>query len=293
MSSMDDGITNEKTYGIDHFLLRCAALLSLTCYVIAFSGIVTNSVLMYVLGCIGYASLPLFALLSMEAYRHAAKLSTLLIRNIIYAVLCAFPYRYAFYSQRSLADIRSYFSLALTCFLCIGSLMFYDRMKTRFQRVFCIAFLCAASLLIGMEFAPYMPILAFAMFIYLREQEGKDAKAIENGDNERIEAIGRRRYLFSKYTFTKVAFIVVTLSVVIFVVSLFFGRSESYRNSFPDELKRNYCMPGMLLALPFIRFYNGKEGFNNKVIKVFLRLFYILLLISVVLIKLFFLYDYA
>ena len=243
---------NNKTYGVDHFMLRCAALLSLTCYVIAFSGIITNQIAMYILGNIGYASLPLFALLSMEAYRHAHKLSTLLVRNIIYAVLCAFPYRYAFYSQRSLADIRSYFSLALTCFLCIGSLMFYERMKTQFQRVFCIGFLCAVSLLIGMEFAPYMPILAFAMFIYLLEQEGKDKAAL----------------------------------------SLLFGRSEEYRASFPDELKRNYCMPGMLLSLPFIRTYNGKEGFSNKVVKVFLRLFYILLLVSVILIKLFFLYDY-
>ena len=96
---------NNKTYGVDHFMLRCAALLSLSCYVIAFSGIITNQIAMYILGNIGYASLPLFALLSMEAYRHAHKLSTLLVRNIIYAVLCAFPYRYAFYSQRSLADI--------------------------------------------------------------------------------------------------------------------------------------------------------------------------------------------
>ena len=283
---------NNKTYGVDHFMLRCAALLSLTCYVIAFSGIITNQIAMYILGNIGYASLPLFALLSMEAYRHAHKLSTLLVRNIIYAVLCAFPYRYAFYSQRSLADIRSYFSLALTCFLCIGSLMFYERMKTQFQRVFCIGFLCAVSLLIGMEFAPYMPILAFAMFIYLLEQEGKDKAALEKGDGERIAAMERRRYLFSKYTFTKVAFFVVTLSVVVFAISLWFGRSEEYRASFPDELKRNYCMPGMLLSLPFIRTYNGKEGFSNKVVKVFLRLFYILLLVSVILIKLFFLYDY-
>ena len=289
---MDGEISNSKTYGIDHFLLRCATLLSLTCYVFAFSGIITNQILMYVLGVIGYAALPLFALLSMEAYRHAPKLSTLLVRNLIFAILCAFPYRYAFYSQKSFTDIRSYFSLALTCFLCIGSLMFYERMKTQFQRIFCIGFLCALSLLIGMEFAPYMPILAFVMFIYMREQEGKDKAALENGDNERLAAIERRKYLFSNYTFTKVAFFVVTLSIVVFVISLLFGRSEEYRTSFSDELKRNYCMPGMLLALPFIRIYNGKEGFNNKVVKVFLRLFYILLLVSVVLIKLFFLYDY-
>ncbi len=289
---MDGESSNSRTYGIDHFLLRCATLLSLTCYVFAFSGIVTNQILMYVLGVVGYAALPLFALLSMEAYRHASKLSTLLVRNLIFAILCAFPYRYAFYSQKSFTDIRSYFSLALTCFLCIGSLMFYERMKTQFQRIFCIGFLCALSLLIGMEFAPYMPILAFVMFIYLREQEGKDKAAIEKGDNERLAAIERRKYLFSNYTFTKVAFFVVTLSIVVFVISLLFGRSEEYRNSFPDELKRNFCMPGMLLALPFIRIYNGKEGFNNKVVKVILRLFYILLLVSVVLIKLFFLYDY-
>lgn len=289
---MDGEVSNAKTYGLDHFLLRCATLLSLTSYVIAFSGIVTNQIVMYILGNIGYASLPLFALLSMEAYRHAPKLSTLLVRNIIYAVLCAFPYRYAFYSQKSFTDIRSYFSLALTCFLCIGSVMFYERMKTQFQRIFCIGFLCAISLLIGMEFAPYMPILTFAMFIFLREQEGKDKAALEKGDNDRIAAIERRRYLFSQYTFTKVAFFVVTLSVVVFAISLLFSRSAEYRNSFSDELKRNYCMPGMLLSLPFIRTYNGKEGFSNKVVKVFFRLFYILLLISVVLIKMFFLYDY-
>ncbi len=283
-----------KPAGIDHFILRCVALAGLTCYVTAFSGIVTYYPLVIILGLVGYSCLPVFALLCAEAYRHHSKPTAFLVRNLIIAVLCAVPYRFAFYNQKNLSDIRSYFSMALTGFFCFGALMFYDRMKTKNQRIFCVAFLCAISFLIGMEFAPYMPILVYAIHIYRKEQDGKDLNAAAGNDKDRLEAMSRRKYLFSNYTFTKISFFVVTFSVVIFAVSLLFQKFDpGYRTHFSDEITRNYCMPGMLLSLPFIRTYNGREGLNNTFTKVVFRLYYLLLLVLAVMIKTFFLFDYG
>ena len=285
---------NIKNGGIDHFVLKLLTLASLTAYVFAFSGIITVRLVSILLGIIGYASLPLLALCSVEAYKHSNKLTPLIVRNIILALLCAFPYRFAFYNQKSLADIRSYFSLALTCLFCIGSVMFYDKMKTQIQKIFCVAFLCAISLFIGMEFAPYMPIIAFVIFIYIREQEGKDAAAFEKGDKERIAAVGRRKYLFSQYTFIKISFFIVTLALVIPLVSLLFSKfAPGYAEAYNDELRRNFCMPGMLLALPPVRFYNGKKGIDNRAVKIIFRGYYLILLALVVLLKVLFLYDYS
>ncbi len=285
---------NIKTGGVDHFVLKLITLASITAYIFAFSGIVTLKPLSFILGILGYASLPLLALCSIEAYKHSEKLTPLIVRNIVLAVLCAFPYRFAFYNQKSLSDIRSYFSLALTCLFCIGSVMFYDKMKTQIQKMFCVAFLCAISLFIGMEFAPYMPIIAFVVFIYLKEQEGKDSAAFENGDKERIAAVNRRRYLFSQYTFIKISFFIVTLAVVIPLVSLLFSKfAPGYSEAYKDELKRNFCMPGMLLALPLIRLYNGRKGIDNRVTKIVFRGYYLFILALVVLLKVLFLYDYS
>lgn len=281
-------------HGIDHFVLRTITLALLSFYIVAFSGIVTDRFWVIFLGNIGYASLPLLAFLSVEAYRHSGKLTSLIVRNIIFSLLCAVPYRFAFYSEKSFSDIRSYFSLALTCFFCIGSVMFYDRMKTKNQRIFCVVFLCAISLLIHMDFALYMPIITFVIYIYLREQEGKDRAAAEKGDKERLAAVERRKYLLSNYTFIKVSYYIVTLSVVVFFVSLMFAKFASgYKESFAGEITRNYCMPGMLLSLPFIRIYNGTKGIDNKLTRAVFRVYYLLFLVLVVMIKIFFLYDYS
>ena len=284
----------KRDSGIDYFVLKTLAFASLTSYVFAFSGIITIKPLVIILGIIGYASLPLFAFCSVESYKHSQKLNSLIIRNIIFALLCAFPYRFAFYSKKNLSDVRSYFSLELTCLLCIGAVMFYDRMKNKTQKMFCVAFMCAISLFIGTEFAPYMPIITFVLFIYIKEQEGKDEAGFANGDKDRIAAVNRRKYLLSQYTFTKVAFFIVTLSIIIPIVSVLFSRFvPGYSETYQDELLRNYCMPGMLLSLPAIRFYNGEKGIENRLTKVVFRGYYLLLLVLVVMIKIFFLYDYS
>ena len=172
--------------------------------------------------------------------------------------------------------------------------MLYDRMKTKTQKMFSVAFLCAMSLLIGMEFAPYMPIIAFTFFIYLKEQEGKDEAAFANGDKDRIAAVGRRKYLLSQYTFIKTSFFIATLAIVVPVVSFLFSKyAPGYSENFGGELIRNYCMPGMLLSLPLIRIYNGKKGIDNRLTKVVFRGYYLLLLVLIVMIKIFFLYDYS
>ena len=160
--------------------------------------------------------------------------------------------------------------------------------------MFCVAFLCAISLLIGMDFAPYMPVICFVIFIYLKEQEGKDELAIANGNKERLEAMSKRKYLLSRYSFIKIGFFIVTLALVVPLVSaLFAGFVPGYGESFKDEITRNYCMPGMLLSLPVIRFYNGSLGISNRFTKIVFRVYYLMLLILIVMIKIFFLYDYS
>ena len=274
--------------GINYFELRIAASLTLTAYVFAFSGLVSVYAIKLILGIIGYATLPLLAFIIDESFAHTTNYTRLLLRNLVLALICAYPYRFAFANAANLSDIRSYFSCALTAFLMTGSLFLYDRMKTKLQRIFCVAFLTAMTLLVGAEFSPYLPLLVFLLHIFRHEQAESDERKLHSEDPELEKQVTERKYSLSRTAFIKYAYCVVTFSIVTLIVTLLFTRIwEGYSLNFGSETFRNYCMPGMIISLPFIKIYNGGRGPGTLPAKLSYRLFYPLLLGTAVLLKIF------
>ena len=242
---------------VSSFTLKCIAFLSLICYCVAYSGLIGEQYIKirFLLSLLGMISMPIIAFLIDEAYRRTGNINKLMIRTFIIALISAFPYRYAFISEADMgiSVVQSFFSGALTSFCCLGLILFYDKMKTRTQRAFCVAFICALSMLIGMELAPYALILTAIIHI------ARDKK------------------------FSEMAYYIVSFLAVISLVSiilLFTSKSME----FTGELMRNITLFGGIFALPFIKKYDGTKGPSNKFVTMVSYGFYptLLIIISVV-----------
>lgn len=241
---------------ISSFHLKCIGFTALTAYSVAYSGLIANIGLQFCLSLIGAVALPIFAFLIDEAYRRTGNLTKLMVRALSVALISAFPYRYAFFSSADGLSPRSFFSAALTSFCCIGLVLFYDRMKTKNQRIFCLCFVCALSMLIGMEFAPYALILVAIIHIMR----------------------GRKFY--------EMAYYIVSFLVVISIVSFCFMKFTNYDHYAYTELLRNISLAGGIFALPFIKKYDGTKGPSNKFVTFMSYAFYPLMLTAICLIKL-------
>lgn len=241
---------------VSSFSLKCIGFASITCYSVAYSGLISNLWIQFILSTLGTLCLPIFAFLIDEAYRRTGNLSKLMTRSLIVALIAAFPYRYAFFSAKDGWLPRSFFSGALTSFCCIGLVLFYDRMKTKNQRIFCLAFLCALSMLIGMEFAPYALILVSIIHITRNKK------------------------------FFEMAYYIASFLIVISLVNIFIAEFTAYGNYSQTELIRNISMIGGVFALPFIKKYDGTRGPSNKFITFISYVYYPLMLLALCLIKL-------
>lgn len=236
--------------------LKTAGFIMLALYCFAFSGLITSGWLKCLMGTIGCGCIPVFCLLIDEAYKKTSNLSKLMLKGLLMAFICAFPYRYAFASQANLNSFKSFFSAALTSFCLTGSVMLYDKMKEKWLRYICIGFICAMSLIIGCDFAPYAFIIMFIIHIY------RDKK-----------------FIFTAYYVS--AFV-----IVISAVSLFFLFFTDYsQKASGDELIRNICLSGSIIGLPIIKNYDGTRGPDNKALRLLSYIVYPVILGVIVLIK--------
>ena len=241
---------------ISSFSLKSIGFLSITCYSVAYSGLISNQWIQFILSTIGTLCLPIFAFLIEEAYQKTGNLTKLMTRSLIVALVAAFPYRYAFYAAKDGWLPQSFFSGALTSFCCIGLILFYDKMKTKNQRIFCLAFVCALSMLIGMEFAPYALIIV--AIIHLT----RDKK------------------------FFEMAYYIASFLIVIAAVNLFMLKFTDYADYSQTELLRNISLFGGVFALPLLKKFDGTKGPSNKLITFGSYAFYPLMLAVICFIKL-------
>lgn len=241
---------------ISSFSLKCIGFLSITCYSFAYSGLISNIWIQFILSTIGSIGLPVFAFLIDEAYKRTGNLTKLMTRALIVALIAAFPYRYAFYGANDGWKPQSFFSGALTSFCGIGLILFYDRMKTKNQKIFCLAFVCAISMLIGMEFAPYALILVAII------------------------------HLTRNKKFYEMAYYIASFLIVIALVSLFMLKFTNYAEYAQIELLRNISLIGGVFALPLLKKYDGSRGPSNKLTAFLSYAYYPIMLAIICAIKL-------
>lgn len=237
------------------FKIKIIAFLCLTAYTVAYSGFISNPILKYSLGTIGCVCIPLFSLLIDEAVDKTRSINKLMLKSLLVAVISAFPYRFVFMSEDNPGDVHLFYSLALTSFVCLASVYMYDKMKNKFQRIFCVGFIVIiTTFLIGLELSPHALIIMFIMHIC------KEKKFYE------------KAYYITSY--------VAVIAVVCFV---FLKMVKIDNATYINECYQNMTLLGCILALPIIKNYNGEKGPSCKILS---YSYYTVLLVVLLVLKL-------
>lgn len=237
--------------------LVCIVLLNL-----AWSGIIRNTAISFVLGLFGSTGITLFLFAMNEAVKKTRNLTKYMLRVLVLALVSAIPYHVVYYDYgSSLLRFRTYFSAPFTLFFCIGAMVLYDRIAQKGIRTVSVFFFCVVSFILGLEWAPYALILAYFIHLYEEKPRYRDYNII-------------------------MFFTVVAVICGVFLLS----NTGNFEKS---ELLKNVSLIGCVFGIPIIRAYNGAYGSEemgrktSKLIKWSFYLFYPLLLAALVAVKVF------
>lgn len=244
--------TSERKF--NNLQLRTIALVAMVALNVAWCGLIKNPYIQVPLGIIGSGSITLFAFLADEACRNTKNYTKYLVRLLVLAVISAVPYFFVYtYGKEitSLLDPKLYFSSPMTIFLCAGSVMMLDKLKSQQLKTFAIVFLCILSFILGFEWCPYALVIMFILHMY-RE---------------------KRQYRDFYITMFFITFAVVNAAM--YFMGFFKGHGT--------EIMQNVSLIGCVWPVFLIRKYDGKLG---KSVKILSYSAYPLLLLSIFLLKL-------
>jgi len=236
--------------GLNNLQLRTVAMVAAVALNLAWCGLIKNPYIQLPLGIIGSGSITLFAFLAEEGYRHTGSHSKYMMRLLLLSLVSAAPYFLVYGdASASLLSPSNYFSSPMTVFLCVGSVLMYDKIQSRHIRIFAILFLCVMSFILGFEWCPYALVIMFILHIYR-------------------ENIQYRDFYMTMFFVT---------FAIVNAVMYFMG---FFKNS--GEVLQNVSLICCVWPVFFIRKYDGTIG---KSVKVLSYIFYPLLLLSILLIK--------
>lgn len=191
----------------------------------------------------GSASFTVFGFLLDEAVRKTSSINKLIIRSLICAIACAFPYHAIMkvvYGES--ADITAYFSPALSALVLILAISTLDKLKDKKLQFGLMIMVCFISYLFNFYGAPFAFITVFIIHWY-------------------------------RNNFGKMAYLITSLNIAFCVVGLVFKFFVKYDSG--SELDLMIYQIGYILPLPLIKNYSETEGFK---LKYFTYVFYPLLL---------------
>ena len=247
---------------IDAFWLKITAIITtVVLYLGAFKVIPEGmNWLYYLCGIVGSASITLFAFLLDEAVTKTSNINRLMIRSLICAVVSAFPYHaimkivYPELTENAYFSITSYFNPALSALISILAISTFDKLKEKKLQIVLVAMLLLLSYLFNFYGAPFVFITVFIIHYF-------------------------------KNNFGKMAYLLVSINLAFFLVGIFLMLFTGYKNK--TELSSMIYQIGYILPLPLIKMYSGEEGFK---LKYFTYIFYPLLLLFFMLIKMGFIF---
>lgn len=227
------------------FTLKLIAIFSsILLYFCSFGIIPDNMIwLKYLFGILGSASFTLFGFLLNEAVRKTSSINKLVIRSLVCAVLCAFPYHAIMklvYGKA--ADVTAYFSPALSALICILAITTLDKLKDKKLQFALMFMVCLLAYLFNFYGAPFVFITVFIIHWYRND-------------------------------FGKMAYLITSLNFAFCLVGLVFKFFINYESG--SELDLMIYQIGYILPLPLIKNYSETEGFK---LKYFTYVFYPILL---------------
>lgn len=235
------------------FVLKITAFISLTLFTLSLSGFITNAPLRFAFQALGYVCVPLFAFIISEGYRHTRSVNKYILRVLLVAVIAALPHRYVCAAADNLTDPRLFYSAALTGFFCIGSIILYDKMRSKYTRIICVIFTVVITFFLGLEFAPHALIIMYIIHIC------------------RNKKFAELAYYITSYC---------TVIAIVSAVMMYMGNDGTA--GIREELIQNIAIIGCIPALFLIKKYDGTKGPSCKI---FSYVYYLFLLGVIVTIK--------
>ena len=218
---------------IDLFRIKIIGAAGTVLLMLAWSGIFRNTLLSFALGFLGSSSILIFGFALNEAVNRTRSLSKYMLRILILAVICAFPYFTLYRDLTASFRFSDYLSGPFTVFFGIGSLYVYDRLKVKWMKTASVIVLLLISVFLGVEYAPFCLIYLFFIHCYSSSEQ--------------------RKYR----DFNIVLFSAAVLAVCLFLY--FFGPARSDLN-----LLKAASLSGSGLGLPVIRCYSGDYQKSGK-----------------------------
>lgn len=197
---------------------------------------------------IGKIAFPIFAFLISEGYIHTRNWKKYLIRLIVLAIISQLPASLLFNPNFSSLYLNIFFTLAFG----LVSIRIFDRIKFKPIAVCLVIFVSLIAEMLGCDFGAIGVLMIFCFYIFKKNKN------------------------------------IMVLSQVVLMTALFIQKFNNYTSVNVTIIR--YILLQLLftvLSLPFIIFYNGKRGKNNKNIQLGFYLFYPIHLTFLCLLKLF------
>lgn len=239
--------------GLDILKLKLISFVGTVLLTVAWCGVIPQSLLWLkmLLGFLGASSLPVLALVLSEAMKHTRNITIYMLRLVLLAALCAFPYYVLYHEPGSAFRFSDYLSGPFTVFYCVGVLLIYDKLPYKWLKTGSIFLFIAVSVFLGVEYAPVSVIIAYFVHIYASEKDRK----------------------FRNFN-------ILLFSIAIGLIGgvlLLFGNTKLY----VLDLYTLVPLSGAALAIPLLNRYNGFDNpVEHKVLRGFLKFsFYVAYLI--------------
>ena len=231
----DFDVITEKKGIFSLFTLKIIGFFCLVISTVAWSGLVRQELLRFILGFLGAPSILIFLFAMNEALKKTSSVNKYMLRVLALAVISAFPY---FMIYRDLTSEKisfsNYLSAPFTVFYSIGIIYSCDKIKSKGLKTFMLLLFIGMAMFIGVEWAPVSLIFAIIIHNY-------DAPPLQKFRDFNI-------YLLS--------------GAILIIGGFLYLSTEAFRTS--DDLFRIITTSGAMLGVPLIKNYNGeysrKEG---------------------------------
>lgn len=212
---------------LDLFWIKIIGSVGSVLMTLAWSGIIQNALLSFVLGFLGASSILLFGFAANEAFKLARSLNRYMIRLLILSAVCSFPYFILYRDLLTTFRFSNFLSGPFTVFYGIGCIYVYEKLRVKWMKRSSAVALILFSVFLGVEYAPFCLIYLYIIHCY--------------SEYEQMKYRDFNIILFSA------AVLAICLSLYFFVPA-----------ELKPELLKAASMSGTGLGLFFIRNYSGE-----------------------------------
>ena len=220
--------------GFNMLTLKIIAFAGTVCLNLAWCGLIKLLPLQLALSFIGASSLTLIAFAANEAVKKTSNLTKYLLRLLVLAAVCAFPYFTVYRDLSTAFRFSNYLSGPFAVFFIAGVFSVYDKLPYKWMKTGTVILFVIVSAALGIEYAPVSVI--FALFIHCYDSEPQRK--------------------FRNFNIVFFSIVIAAVCAVMYFMKLEFFKGE--------ELLKTATLSGAALSVPLINNYNGENNSFTK-----------------------------